>query len=119
MWEAGWNAVAAALRQIEGVEPLPCDGHGHHLEGFAACLHVRIGLPSPRREEMLGRLASLVRRQHFVLASLVERPDLYNLTYRPGRRGADLAAAGSALAALLLEPTAWGDAQAPDRRGQA
>lgn len=109
--------LAAALADIDGLEPLPCDGAGHPAEGAAACVHVRCTLKSPEREELLAWLAPLVRRGRWVMSALVARRDLYSLSFRPARP-ADNEAAALALATLLADPAARADTHIPDRRGR-
>lgn len=111
-------AVAAAVAALPGLTPLPCDGRGHPIEDAVACLHVRCTLPSPRREEVLGLVAPLVRRAKFVMAALVDRRDLYCIGYRPGKRGGDVADAAARLAALLASPSQLAAGEMPDRRGR-
>ena len=110
--------VAAAFADIDGIEALPCDGLGHPLEDAMACLHLRCSLPSPRREEMLGWLGSLVRRAQFVMAALIDRRDLYQLGLKPSKRGVDVAEAAAKLEALLRDPAQRGAVVITDRRGR-
>src|SRR5687768_3988517 len=110
--------VAAAVAQVEGLEPLPCDGKGHPIEDALACAHVRCTLKSPSREELLAQIGPLVRRAGWVMAALVARPDLYSLSWKPPKRGGDLEAAAAKLAAMLRDPAARGDGAVPDRRGR-
>lgn len=112
------EGVAAALAALGGFEPLPCDGEGHPIEDAAACLHLRTSLKSPQREEALGRVAPVVRKASFVLAALIDRRDLYSLSYKPPKHGADLAAASAKLEALLRDPVAMASGETVDRRGR-
>ena len=112
------SQVAAALGAIEGLEVLPCDGLGHPLENAVACLHVRCTLASPRREELLGWLGSLVRRAQFVMAALIDRRDLYQVGFKPSRRDADVDEFALKLVALLADPAARSGAVVVDRRGR-
>jgi hypothetical protein len=89
------------LLTLPGVTPLPCDGEGHAVEGMAACMHLRIAVPSPAREELLGRVAPVARQAQFVLTALVGRRDLYSLAYRPGKRGGDIAQDAARLVQML------------------
>lgn len=111
--------VAAAFAEIDGIEPLDCDGLGHPLEDALACLHLHCSLPSPQREELLGWVGPLVRRAQFVMAALVDRRDLYQLGLKPGKRGVDVNEAAAKLEALLRDPAARTPGQAVDRRGRA
>lgn len=110
--------VARALASVEGLEPLACDGEGHPIEGAAACLHFRLHVASPRREVLLGTLGAVVRRARFVLAALVDRRDLYSLSFKPQKRGPTVSEAAHALAELLCDPDAFASDHVPDRRGR-
>lgn len=110
--------VASAFSSIEGLEALPCDGLGHPIEDAEACLHLRCSLKSPRREEILAMVGPVVRKAAFVMAALVDRRDLYSLSYKPGKRGGDLAAAAAKLEALLRDPAQLAAGDVPDRRGR-
>lgn len=110
--------VAAALGAIEGLQPLPCDGLGHPIADAAACLHLRCTLKSPQREETLARVGPVVRKAAFVLAALVDRRDLYSLSFKPPKRGADLAPAAAKLEALLRDPKELASQDVVDRRGR-
>ena len=110
--------VADALSAIEGLASLPCDGAGHPIEGAAACLHVRCSLASPRREEIFALVAPIVRKAQFVLAALVDRRDLYALSYKPPKGTGDLAVAAAKLEALLRDPEALAARDVVDRRGR-
>ena len=112
------EGVAAALGDIEGLHPLPCDGLGHPIEDAAACLHLRCSLKSPQREEALARVGPVVRKASFVLAALIDRRDLYSLSYKPPKRGADLGAAAAKLEALLRNPEELRSQDVVDRRGR-
>ena len=118
--EPAVERLSAAISRIDGLEPLACDGLGHPIEDAAACLHVRCGLKSPAREELLARVGPLVRRAGWVMAALVARPDLYSLSWKPPKRGAEggEAAATAKLEALLGDPAALAEATVPDRRGR-
>ena len=110
--------LADAVDRVGGRSALPCDGQGHPIEDAAACLHVRCTLPSPQREELLGRISPLARRSKFIMAALVARRDLYSLGWHPGKRGGDLEAAVAELAARLSDPEQLAAAEAVDRRGR-
>jgi hypothetical protein len=110
--------VDAAVAQVEGLEPVACDGQGHPIEDAQACTHVRCTLKSPQREELLAQIGPLVRRAGWVMAALVARSDLYSLSWKPPKRGGDVAAAASKLAAMLRDPAARSDGAVPDRRGR-
>ncbi len=110
--------VSAALAAIDGIEVLACDGEGHPIPDATACLHVRCDLTSPKREELLARIGPVVRRGKFAMAALVDRRDLYSFSYRPPKRGGDVAAAAARLAGLLRDPAALGSGEVPDRRGR-
>lgn len=112
------SRVAAALDAIEGLETLPCDGLGHPLENAVVCLHVRCTLGSPRREELLGWLGSLVRRAQFVMAALIDRRDLYQVGFKPSRKDADVEEFALKLDALLRDPAACDATVVVDRRGR-
>jgi hypothetical protein len=111
-------AARAAIDGVEGLESLPCDGAGHPIPDAAACFHVRCTLPSPAREELLARVAPVVRRAKFVLAALVDRRDLYSVSWKPPKRGGDVAGAAARLAELLADPEALDSGHVPDRRGR-
>ena len=110
--------LATALGEIDGLEPLPCDGAGHPIEGAEACVHLHCTLKSPQREEALARVGPVVRKAGFVLAALIDRRDLYSLSYKPPKKGSDLAVAATKLAALLRDPVELGSQDVVDRRGR-
>ena len=112
------QGAASAIERLEGLEPVPCDGLGHPIEDATACLHLRCTVKSPRREEILARVAPVVRKAGFVMAALIDRADLYSLSYKPPKRGGDLEAAAARLAALLADPPEPGADDVPDRRGR-
>lgn len=112
------DALSAAIAALPGFEPLPCDGQGHPIEGAAACLHVRCTLKSPQREEALARVGPAVRKASFVMAALIDRRDLYSLSFKPAQRGADVAAAAAKLASLLRDESVLGSQDVVDRRGR-
>jgi hypothetical protein len=112
------DVVGAAMAAIGGLEPLPCDGQGHPIEDALACLHLRCTFASPQREEMLARVAPAVRKAHFVMAALVDRRDLYSLSYKPPKGSADLDAAAAKLAKLVGDPAVLGSQDVVDRRGR-
>lgn len=114
-----FREMSEALRTLPDVDAAPCDGVGHQLEvDPSRCLHVTIRKASPAREEFLAGLAPLVRKAQFVLAALADRRDWYNLAWRPGKRGGDLAEDALRLAALLRDPAALATAEPTDRRGR-
>jgi len=111
--------LGVALERLPDVTALPCDGAGHQLEvAPERCLHLRISKVSPPREEFLAQIAPLVRKAQFVLAALMARADLYNLAWRPGKRGGVLAEDAAKLAALLADPASLASAEVLDRRGR-
>jgi hypothetical protein len=112
------KAARAAMEAIPGLTTLDCDGEGHPIPDAEACFHVTCALPSPDREELLAQVAPVVRRAKFVLAALVDRRDLYSVSWRAPRRGGGLAAAGDRLAQLLADDEALGSGIVPDRRGR-
>ena len=112
------QAAKEALSAIEGTEAMPCDGSGHPIPDADACFHVRCSLPSPRREELLARVAPVVRRAKFVLAALVDRRDLYSVSWKRPKRGGELEQAAAELAGLLRDEQALGSGIVPDRRGR-
>jgi hypothetical protein len=116
--EAALAPLAEALGELEGLQPLPCDGQGHPIEGAEACLHLRTSLKSPQREEALARVGPVVRKAGFVMAALIDRRDLYSLSYKPAKKGSDLGAAVEKLAALLRDPAELRSQDVVDRRGR-
>lgn len=108
----------AAMDAIEGLETSACDGEGHPIPDAEACFHFRCSLPSPDREELLARVAPVVRRAKWVLAALVDRRDLYSVSWQRPKRGGDLADAAERLASLLADDEALGSGIVPDRRGR-
>lgn len=115
--EGPLGAVMRALDAIPGLEALPCDGEGHPIPEVSACVHARCTVASPEREELLARVAPVVRRARFVMAALVDRRDLYMLGLPPGR-GQDVEEAGARLATLLGDASALDSGEVPDRRGR-
>ena len=107
-----------ALDAIEGLEASPCDGKGHPIPDAVACLHVRCTLPSPAREELLARVAPVVRRAKVVMAALIDRRDLYSVSFTPPGRGGDPAEAAARLAALLRDESELASGRVPARRGR-
>lgn len=112
------EAARTAMEAIEGLHALDCDGKGHPIPDADACFHVSCTLPSPGREELLARVAPVVRRAKFVLAALVDRRDLYSVSWRAPKRGGDLGQAAERLAQLLADDEALGSGIVPDRRGR-
>ncbi len=112
------TGLAAALDAVPGLQALPCDGLGHPIENAAACLHLRSTVPSPQREELLARVAPVVRKASFVLAALIDRRDLYSLSFKPPPRGGDLAASAAKLETLLRDLRDTDPADMVDRRGR-
>lgn len=107
-----------AVNAIEGLEALPCDGRGHPIPDADACFHLRCELPSPHREELLARVAPVVRRAKFVMAALVDRRDLYSISWKRPKRGGELEEAAAKLASLLSSSDELGSGIVPDRRGR-
>ena len=89
------------------------------LPDAVACVHVRCALPSPQREETLGRLGPLVRRARFVMAALVDRRDRYSVSLPQDKRRRDPVEAVSKLVELLSDPERLQDGIVPDRRGRS
>jgi len=106
------------MEAITGLSTLDCDGQGHPIPDTQACFHVRCTIPSPQREELLARVAPVVRRAKFVLAALVDRRDLYSVSWKAPKRGGGLSEAGARLASLLSDHEALGSGIVPDRRGR-
>ena len=107
-----------AVDAIEGLASLPCDGEGHPIPDADACFHLRCELPSPRREELLAQVAPVIRRAQWVLAALVDRKDLYSVSWKKPKRRGELDAAVEKLARLLSDDEALGSGVVPDRRGR-
>ena len=112
------EGVASALAAIPGLEPLICDGAGHPIEDASACLHVRCTLASPQREELLASVGPLMRKAQFVMAALIDRRNLYSVSWKAPKRGGDVAEAAGKLEALLRDPAARAALDVPDRRGR-
>ncbi len=106
------------MEAIEGLTTVDCDGLGHPIPDTDACFHVRCSLPSPGREELLAQVAPVVRRAKFVLAALVDRRDLYSVSWKAPKRNPDLAQAAARLAELFADEQALASGIVPDRRGR-
>ncbi|MEM7245305.1 MAG: hypothetical protein AAF533_08170 [Acidobacteriota bacterium] len=110
--------LVEALSAVPGLEAMDCDGEGHPIPDPVACVHVRCTLSSPDREMLLGKVGPLIRRSRFVMAALVDRADLYAISYAPDKRRPDPEPAIEKLLGLLADPAELASDHVPDRRGR-